>query len=63
VFIIPIQGVAGEVFWGIQETQSIATPQGVDKAKVKEFESFLQYVCWLDIDAAGFGHDKELRKT
>ena len=36
------------------------TPQRTDIAKVKEFEGFPQYVCRLDINAAGF---RSLRKT
>jgi hypothetical protein len=54
VFIIPAQGPSGEEFQGIQSTQSIATPQHADTDKVNKFKGFVQYVCRLDIDAAGF---------
>jgi hypothetical protein len=54
VFIIPAQGSLGEQFKGIQSTQSIDIPQNADKDKVAKFKGFPQYVCWLDIDAAGF---------
>lgn len=54
MFIIPTRGVLGEVLQGIRSTQSIVTPQHVDKAKVEKFEGFPQYVCMVDIDTAGF---------
>jgi len=54
VFVIPARGVSGEVFQGIRSTQSIVAPQGADDAKVEEFEGYPQYVCRVDIDAAGF---------
>jgi hypothetical protein len=54
MFIIPTQGVSGEVLQSIQSTQSIVTPQHVDEAKVEKFEGFPQYVCRVDIDAPGF---------
>jgi hypothetical protein len=52
VFITPDQGPWGEEP-GIQSTQSIETPLNADKDKVKKFKGFPQYVCRLDIDAAG----------
>jgi hypothetical protein len=54
VFIIPARGASGQLFQGIRSTQSIVAPQGGDEAKVEKFEGFPQYVCRVDIDAAGF---------
>lgn len=53
VFIIPARGSLGEEFEGIQSTQSIDTPHNADRDKVERFKGFPQYVCRLDIDAAG----------
>jgi hypothetical protein len=53
VFVIPARGVSGEAYQGIESTQSIAAPQGANMAKCEQFQRFPQYVCQLDIDAAG----------
>ena len=54
VFIIPARGLSGEEFQGIRSTQRIDTPQKADKDKVEMFKGFPQYICRLDIDAAGY---------